>query len=285
MSKLILGTAQFGLDYGINNKTGQISEKKSFEILTTAYENGIHQLDTAKSYGSSHNVIGKFHWLYPQSPFRCITKLPRGENLLNLNNTIEAYLEELNVTELECFMFHSFEDYKNATSEIQILSNDLRIKKIGVSIYTNEEGYYLADDDNISIVQLPFNLLDNFAQRGNLINYLRDRKKEIHARSVFLQGLFFKENIEENSVLFQLKTELEFLKRLASKNNLSMEELALQYVHSFNEIDKVIIGVDSIYHLEKNLKAVSSFLDPEIVSLINLIKVEDQRLLNPSLWT
>ena len=284
MSKLILGTAQFGLDYGINNKTGQISEEKSFEILTMAYENGIQQLDTAKAYGSSHNVIGKYHRLHPQRPFRCITKIPRGKNLLNLNNTIEAYLEELNVSELECLMFHSFEDYKNATREIQILSNDLRIKKVGVSIYTNEEGYYLADDDNVSIVQLPFNLLDNFAQRGNLINYLRERKKEIHARSVFLQGFFFKENIEENSMLFQLKKELEFLKRLAAENNISMEELALQYVHSFNEIDKVIIGVDSLYHIEKNLKAVSSFLDPEIVSLINLIKVEDRGLLNPSLW-
>lgn len=284
MSKLILGTAQFGLDYGINNKTGQISEEKSFEILTMAYENGIQQLDTAKAYGSSHNVIGKYHRLYPQRLFRCITKIPRGKNLLNLNNTIEAYLEELNVSELECLMFHSFEDYKNATREIQILSNDLRIKKVGVSIYTNEEGYYLADDDNVSIVQLPFNLLDNFAQRGNLINYLRERKKEIHARSVFLQGFFFKENIEEYSMLFQLKKELELLKRLAAENNISMEELALQYVHSFNEIDKVIIGVDSLYHIEKNLKAVSSFLDPEIVSLINLIKVEDRGLLNPSLW-
>ena len=50
-NKLILGTVQFGLDYGINNKLGKPNFKQSCEILSKAFDNGITTLDTAEAYG------------------------------------------------------------------------------------------------------------------------------------------------------------------------------------------------------------------------------------------
>ena len=60
-SKLILGTVQFGLNYGINNTIGKMSEDKVFELLETAYDLGIRTLDTAEAYGNAHSVISNFH--------------------------------------------------------------------------------------------------------------------------------------------------------------------------------------------------------------------------------
>ena len=67
MSKLILGTVQMGLDYGVNNSSGKISNKESFEILSLAFSNGINILDTAEVYGNSHQIIGDFHYNNPNS--------------------------------------------------------------------------------------------------------------------------------------------------------------------------------------------------------------------------
>ena len=65
-SKILLGTAQLGLNYGINNKDGKPSVESSIEILSAAYDNNIRFLDTAEAYGDAHEVIGNFHKQYPQ---------------------------------------------------------------------------------------------------------------------------------------------------------------------------------------------------------------------------
>jgi len=41
-NKLVLGTAQLGLDYGIANKLGKPAENKAFDIMKYAAENGIN---------------------------------------------------------------------------------------------------------------------------------------------------------------------------------------------------------------------------------------------------
>ncbi|MDB4129586.1 aldo/keto reductase, partial [Flavobacteriaceae bacterium] len=82
-SKLMLGTVQFGIDYGINNKDGVPSIKEVFEILDFAYNNGVRFLDTAEAYGDSQSVIGKFH-LQNNNKFKIVTKFsPLRKDLPN----------------------------------------------------------------------------------------------------------------------------------------------------------------------------------------------------------
>ena len=151
-------------------------------------------------------------------------------------------------------MFHSYTDFKN-NLEIYRYLLDLRksgiISKIGISIYENDELKDIINNfQNFDVIQLPFNLLDNSKKREK---YLINAKKygfEIHARSVFLQGLFFKELSSIPNCLKNLKKELSYLKSIAVKFNLEMVDLALNYVLNKPYIDKVLIGVDSLKHLK-----------------------------------
>ena len=59
-SRIILGTAQFGIPYGISNKKGKIPKKEIFKILDYAFRKNIRYLDTASGYGKSEQIIGDF---------------------------------------------------------------------------------------------------------------------------------------------------------------------------------------------------------------------------------
>ncbi len=287
MSKLILGTVQMGLPYGINNTVGKLTIDQSHLILLKAYSSGITTLDTAEAYGDAHKIIGEFHRRYRVKEFKIVTKVPHNINVTKLKSKIFEYLKDLRINCLDVLMFHSFDSFvKNSSSikELIELKNNGFINKIGVSVYTNEQLEYLLDHDEITVVQLPFNLLDNESLRGKPISELKKRGKEIHSRSAFLQGLFFMDLNSENKVIKGLKSEIEKLHEIRRELGCTMQELALGYCNIQNNIDKIIIGVDSINHLEENLAASLFELEEIRKREINNIRINDIDLLNPSLW-
>lgn len=287
MSKLILGTVQMGLDYGINNSSGKISLENSCRILSKAFELGIDTLDTAEAYGNAHQVIGNFHLFNPEIKFKVITKVPHNVVLGEIEQKIRTYINDLNVDSLEVLMFHSFDSYENNRSIITIL-NDLKalgmIKHIGVSIYTNNQIEALLSDDNVTVVQMPFNLLDNESIRGDLMSKMKANGKVIHTRSAFLQGLFFKEQFENNSIAQKLSNELTAIKNISKEENTSISNLALSYCLNQKDIDQVLIGVDSVNQLIDNLKAIDYKMNHDALIKINALRVDNLDLLNPSLW-
>ncbi len=286
-NKLILGTVQMGLDYGVNNHSGKISFSDSCAILLEAHETGIEILDTAETYGNAHQIIGNFHKLHPEIKFKVITKVPADIVIDLVCSRVLEYIHHLNIDKIEVLMFHSFDSYyqnRNKLKDLEILKANGYINHIGVSVYTNEQIETLLLDDIITVVQLPFNLLDNYSLRGNLINQLKSKGKIIHTRSVFLQGLFFKNLNDENSIVQMLRNELEQLNQLINQLNCSMEEIALSYCLNQKNIDNVIVGVDSIDHLNTNINASSYKIDDNTIKKINCIKIKDLDLLNPSLW-
>ena len=119
-SKIILGTVQMGLPYGINNTKGKGSLDDSLEILGHAFDNGIRILDSAEAYGNAHEIIGIFHNKYPDKIFKIITKLPNKNND-DISVKVEVYLKELNVNQLEALMFHSYDSYQNNIENFNIL--------------------------------------------------------------------------------------------------------------------------------------------------------------------
>lgn len=287
MKKIILGTVQMGLDYGINNSYGKISIEESHQILLKAFLSGINTLDTAEAYGVAHQVIGKFHENNPHYKFQVITKVPYNIETNTIENKVIEYIEDLNVNWLDVLMFHSFDSFINNPESIDVLLGLKAkgyIKNIGVSVYTNEQMEYLINQEAITVVQLPFNLLDNISIRGKLIEQLKFNGKIIHTRSAFLQGLFFKNINDKNKIVQNLYSELEILNQIAVNSKCSMEELALGYCLQQKNIDNVIVGVDSIDHLVANIEASSFIIDEEVMKTVNAIKVKDLNLLNPSLW-
>lgn len=280
-NKLILGTVQFGLNYGINNALGKPEKEKVFQILTYAYESGIRYLDTAELYGNAHDLIGEFHKLYPTKKFKINTKFPH-EFDNNLDDKINTYLNQLEVNHLHSILFHSFDSYVKHRSELKGKIN--KVVKIGVSVYTNAQMEEVINDANIDIIQLPFNLFDNIHLRGALLKKAKEKNKIIHTRSAFLQGLFFMKKDSPNKIRVKLEKELEIISNISLKYSNPIGYLALNYCLRQPDIDGVIIGVDSLAQLKENILYAVSDVSDEYMREINEIKIDDIELLNPSLW-
>jgi aryl-alcohol dehydrogenase-like predicted oxidoreductase len=286
-NKLILGTVQMGLSYGINNPHGKIKDEESHKIFKMAFESDIRFLDSAETYGNAHEVIGDFHTQNPKYKFKVITKIPPLDRIDNIDNKIEQYLQELNINELECLMFHSFQSYKknlNLIPQLELSKEKGQIKQLGVSIYTNEELKELIDENIIDVIQLPFNLLDNFSLRGKLLNEAKSKGIIIHTRSAFLQGLVFKNPHDENAIAKLIKPQLIEINKLAQDANTSIGTLALAYCIEQSCINQVLIGVDSANQLQFNLNALEYQIPKAVIKSINRIKTYNKDLLNPALW-
>lgn len=284
-SKLILGTVQFGLNYGVNNIQGKPEKKTVFDILSNAYENGIRFLDTAELYGDAHDLIGEFHKFNPTKKFEIITKFPHDfEESLELK--IINYLDQLNVKTLNAILFHTFDSYlkhKNQLSDIIKLKNK-KYKNLGVSVYTNEQISHVIDDNNIDIIQIPFNLLDNLNFKGELLQKAKSKNKVIHSRSAFLQGLIFMKKDNPFTVRKKLEKELDILNAISIKSSICIGSIALNYCLVQPTIDGVLIGVDSLEQLKENIQFTKQSIPSVYLDQINSIKVENVELLNPSRW-
>jgi uncharacterized protein len=283
-NKIILGTVQFGLDYGINNTAGKPTEQKVFELLDYALHKDIKKLDTADAYGSATELLGNYNQ-FNSSPFLINTKFKKDD--LSIQKQLEVSLKSLKINQINTYFYHSFDDFikfPELLNELIELKGRNRIKKIGVSVYSNIELKFAIENFAVDVIQLPFNLLDNLSQRGKLLAEAKTKGKEIQVRSVFLQGLFFK-NIEQlpNSIK-SLKSYLEKIHIIAKEANIPMEHLALQYALQQEEIDYVIIGVDNIEQLQRNLSFSQITIPTGVIEAINKIIVKETELLYPKNW-
>lgn len=282
-SKLILGTVQFGLPYGIKNQVGLPPEDKVFEILDRASKLGIKTLDTAAAYGEAEERIGSFHEK-SEKRFKIISKFSNSP-ADGLDLSLRTSLKKLKSERLEIIMFHSFGAYRQNKNKDNILRlrNEL-YGKLGVSVYTNSELIALENEKEVDVIQLPFNLLDNEQQRGRILYNLKKAGKEVHTRSCFLQGLFFMDERKLPQNLESLRPYLEEIKNLAKVYKLEIGHLAMQYVIKKEYIDAVLFGVDSVKQLEQNIIWSEKSIPETVFDQIDQIKVKNTHLLNPSLW-
>lgn len=285
VNKLILGTAQFGLNYGINNLLGKPKKETVFEILSYAYENGIRFLDSAELYGNAHDIIGEFHKIYPSKKFQIITKLPHDFDGV-LDNKIKNYLNQLNIDSLNAILFHSFDSYVRHKLHLEdiVKCKNIDFKYLGVSVYTNEQMNEVINDVNIDIIQIPFNLFDNLNLRGELLIKAKSKNKLIHTRSAFLQGLFFMKKDNPNSIRIKLENEFNIVESISFKSSISIGSVALNYCLLQPNIDGVLVGVDSLHQLKENISYSKQNIPHQFLDQINSIRVDNVELLNPTMW-
>jgi uncharacterized protein len=283
--KLVLGTVQLGLAYGINNASGKPDTETAFAILRAAWDAGIRTLDTADAYGDAIGIIGAFHET-TTARFRIITKFRAGAET-SLLAGIQHTFHNLRTSSLYCYQYHRFDDiaaFPHIQTELAELKRTGVVERIGVSVYTNEELAAAADNALLDVIQLPFNALDNTHLRGEAMRYAVSRGKELHTRSVFLQGLFFKPFAEFPDQLHPLIPPLKRLHSLAESRNLSVSSLALAYALSETLVSKVLFGVETASQLASTLQAAEVHLDKEARTEIESIVVETPELLNPATW-
>lgn len=284
-SKLALGTVQFGLDYGINNKSGQVRETEVYKILHEAKRAGINVLDTAYAYGCSEGVIGKF-MQSEQVVFDIISKLPECD-AGHVRMYFQSTLSRLGRENIYAYMCHSFQNFKENTqiwAELQALKSAGELEKIGFSLYYPDElDYILENNLNPDIIQVPYNVFDQrFAQ---YFPKLKERGIEVLVRSVFLQGLVFKEVNELDPFFFNLKNKMDALNLLSDKTGISILALCLNFAVLNESIDKVILGVDSLQNLKEIVLAYACCDDvKEIMDSLLTLREDDENMILPTKW-
>lgn len=276
-NKLVLGTVQFGCQYGINS-AGRPTHEMVSEILSAANKAGIKKLDTSSAYGNSEQTLGDC--VPSETSFDIISKYPKGKG--TVDDAIGASLNRLNTQKLYGYLIHHFELYKdNPTlwNDFLRLKNEGKVSKIGFSLYTPDElELLLKNKVQFDLLQIPRNILDR--KFDPYLQELKEAGVEIHVRSTFLQGLFFK---DRNTLPINLQPLKKYLLQLdghAADLGVTVAELALNFNIRNSQIEGVLIGVDNKSQLMHNI---TSIKDCDIDLNIE-IPVGIQYLLNPVNW-
>ncbi|MFC1631095.1 aldo/keto reductase [Candidatus Omnitrophota bacterium] len=288
LKKICLGTAQFGSDYGIANLTGQIAKDAAAGILEYAYTNGIDTLDTAYAYGSSEEVIGQFIENNLNN-FKIISKLSilNGERIKDTTQIFEQSLAKLKIKSIYGYLIHHFKDFlenDNLWSVLIELKQKQQIEKIGFSIYRTEELKIILDRKlSCDLLQVPYSIFDRRFE--DFFPKLKERGIAIHVRSVFLQGLAFLDPAALPDQLSKAQDYLRKLRDLSVKSGLSVNALCLNFALLNPDIDKVIIGVDCLGHLQQSLASIQ--LAEEVGAIYEQLAelaIKDQDLILPDKW-
>lgn len=250
---MVLGTAQFGMEYGVANRNGMPTKSESLNIIETAWSEGVRYFDTAPSY-KTEPLIGDFVRSNGiQNEIRILTKIPliaedpKWKNFIY--NTITNSLVCLQCDHIEVLFFHNPQDSILLINEHEFfidLSTKFPIKSLGVSVYTPNEIEIVKDCGFDLAFQFPFNLLDRRFEK----NVISIGKR--YARSIFLQGLLTSQSLGDKAPM-ELKRFHTLIKNDCSLKNISLLQLAFAFVINSDCFDFFLVGVDSIKQLKELL--------------------------------
>jgi nucleoside-diphosphate-sugar epimerase/aryl-alcohol dehydrogenase-like predicted oxidoreductase len=285
ITKLGIGTLQFGLNYGIANKDGKLKNLEINKIKNMSKAHNINIVDTANVYGNSENRLGDLGF----SDFKLVSKLPVTQPPIDRVNwvlkNVRKSLKKLNVTKLYGMHIHNTKylldkkGYKIYNGLVKAKKEGL-INKIGVSVYTIQELKKIILRFKIDLVLLPFNIFDQRLIKSNILQELKDRNIEIHTRTTFLQGLLLLEGSKIPSKFKKYKKYFDNWNKIQKKIKIPKFEICLKYALSNKYIDKVIVGIDNSKQFNLLIKA-AGYLKIQSKSIDASKEID---LINPSKW-
>ena len=281
LSRIGLGTAQFGLIYGITNRRGKLRPQEVAAILKCAREAGISFLDTAPAYGTSEKLLGS---LSEALHFSIGTKTPVSlsspEDVLR---GLEHSLKKLSRSSVDVLLVHHSDVLRREDGDaywqaLQRCKAEGLVRKIGISLYDVPETMELLERFSPEVVQIPLNPLDQRFLRQGVIRSLYQKDIEIHVRSAFLQGTLLTPLEELPSSLPQEP----FLRwqHFCRHYSWSLLEASLGFILGIPEISKVICGITS----EEELRYLFHSAVSLETSLFNPCHEENQFARDPRMW-
>lgn len=291
--KLILGTVQLGLPYGIANTTGQPDIANAKAIVAAAMRCGIAAFDTAHAYGTSEEVLGEslkdIH-----TPTRVISKLPaelrgtKGEG----TRCLELSLKALQRESLFALLFHREEHLPLLDGplgeDISSLLQEGLIEKFGISVYTEAQALLALQHPLISIVQLPASLLDRRFEQAGVFAEAKRSGKCIHIRSALLQGVLTMPADRLPNHLGGLVPAVQRFHEICDLAHVPPASLALGWLlRRFPECE-VLFGAERPEQIRENMSSldhVATLEESIFEALDTVIPPQEAALLNPSLWT
>jgi aryl-alcohol dehydrogenase-like predicted oxidoreductase len=275
MSKLGLGTVQFGQAYGVSNTRGQVPSVEAAAILKRAADAGIGLLDTAANYGAAESVLAELN----TTPFRIVTKT------IGLKNGLDAVLararQSAQTLKADTLLVHAAADLADGSlwPALQRLKADGVFRKIGISVYVADDPADIAARFKPDVMQLPFSLLDQRLLADGTLTRLGEMGVEIHARSLFLQGLLMMETVPEKLQAAALP--LKAIKTKLAQSGVTPLAAALGFVLSRPEIATGGVGVTSANELDEIVAAANH---PVPALDWASLALHDEKVLTPSLW-
>ena len=288
MSKLALGSVQFGVNYGVSSTNGRVSPDEVKKILSYASSKNINVLDTAPAYGSSEEVLGKTKILN----FKIVTKTRNFDNsdITNndatlLKNDFYRSLEKLKKDSVYALLMHNADDLLKPGAEkffniLQELKKSGKIIKLGVSIYNVDQLESILDTFEVDLVQLPFNILDKRMINSGMFKTLQNKGIEVHARSVFLQGLLLMSKKNRPNKFNRWSNLWKTWHQWLNDNQITALEASIRYAVSIPAISNVLVGVETKDQLEEIVIA----SDGPMPEIPEELYTNDVDLLNPSNW-
>lgn len=297
VNKLCLGTVQFGIEYGINNKTGKPAEEQVFTMLDLAVAKGIEYFDTAAAYGNAEEILGRyFKSRNLQKQVKVISKLL--PNLIADDNykaeaivesEIKKSLDKLKLECLEGYLLHTPTDFYNQSvmNGLFLAKKKGLIRNLGVSIYEIEHALDVVSSGIVDYIQIPYNVFDQRMERTDFFNITKGNGITVFARSPFLQGLLFMAGDDIPAHLERAWVYLDDFDKIISKYNLKRVEAALYLSYLTSGIDYVVFGVDNIEQLTENIEVFNwnSEIDSRCIGELkqHFMSIEKE-IIFPSLW-
>ncbi|MBF0603629.1 MAG: aldo/keto reductase [Nitrospirae bacterium] len=293
--KLGLGTVQFGLDYGISNGRGRVSEEQVGRILALAASQGVTILDTASGYGDSEGVLGRAMPMGGQT-FRIVTKLPvvignlvMPEDAQRVSMGLNASLQRLGLPSVYGLLAHHATDILKPDGRLLIRAMEKCrdvgwTRKIGVSVYHADEIDRILDLFTPDIVQLPISVADQRLLHSGHLDRLKNLGVEIHARSIFLQGLLLMAPEVLPDFFSPVRDHFSKIRAAFVEQGWSALEGCLRFAMERPELDVVLTGVAGVDELEEIL-AITTRCDGKDHG-VNFPAVPDvyEDHLNPARW-
>ena len=277
MPVLVLGTAQWGADYGVTNAIGRPTDADVERQVVLARDCGITSLDTASAYGDAHERI---RILAPE--FAVVTKVSgaRPEQLAEL---VDESRVALGRPMLDGVLLHDWDALDAKTADAAARELELQRAQgvtlaVGVSVY--DEGAVaraLGAFESLDIMQVPANALDRRLDSSAILDEVRVRGGRVQVRSALLQGVLG--NDSDNPFAAHPAVQAWFAH--CRDQGVTPLVAALAHVRALPWCDEVVIGVADASQLEQIINAWSSV---EARRAPVSLGSEDLALIDPRTW-
>jgi aryl-alcohol dehydrogenase-like predicted oxidoreductase len=282
ISKISIGTANFGLKYGFGNNYQKIDISSARKILGKAKHLGLKKIDTAFAYGDAEEILGEIG----VREYQITTKIDQKSfgtlsTPKQIRSKILESMKRLKVDEIYALLAHNVStitDSENFAIAAFELKKDGYIQKIGCSIYDPLEIEKIENSYTLDVYQIPLNIVDQ--RFVPVIENLQRSGKIIQARSVFLQGVLLEKDLKRIPEILKQNQTLQDWIKIIGNANMDPVKLCIDHVLTTKGIDSVVFGLDSQEQLEQIVKKA---LSP--VQEFNFRSKNDPgKLLDPRLW-
>ena len=205
------------------------------------------------------------------------------EVILNFKNS----LINLNRKSINGILVHNSEDLVHDDGEylweeLNKLKENKIIEKIGVSVYDLKNTEKLLKY-KIDIIQIPINIFDQRFLNSGMIKDLNKKDIEIHARSIFLQGILGIDPYTSNNLPQELNILLKNFVEYLKPFNLSTVEGAIIFIFNLKQLSKFIIGFNKV----DEIKIIKNTVQNKLLNNLDFssFKITNKNLIDPRFWS